>query len=121
MRTPISLALLFALTVGLAPTADGALLRSTAPALARAPLVRRPPSCMKDGDYGDPKLAAAVDARRKFTAASKKKFDALDAQAEREPTDRTAGLIVAGGLLIGIGGAIGFAAANGYLTGPTLR
>jgi hypothetical protein len=75
---------------------------------------------MAAGDDGG-RAEAEVTARRAFSASSRKKFDKLEAQAALEPADRTAGKIVAGGLLVGLGGALAFAAMNGYLSTPTLR
>mmetsp|Transcript_29844 Transcript_29844/g.80217 ORF Transcript_29844/g.80217 Transcript_29844/m.80217 type:complete len:120 (+) Transcript_29844:1718-2077(+) len=71
------------------------------------------------GNYGG-KAEEAVTARRKFSRISEDKFRKLEEQAQREPADRTAGKIVAAGLIVGLGGALGFAAANGYLTGPSM-
>lgn len=93
--------------------------RSAAPCrqpAALSALARRQPAVvhMRDGSSGP-------GAKRKTSAASSKKFQQLEEQAMREPADRTAGKIVAGGLLVGLGGAIAFAAANGYLNGPSLR
>lgn len=83
----------------------------------RSALACRRPACTvtmrDDGSRGT--------ARRTPSLASSRKFEQLQAQAEREPADRTAGKIVAAGLLVGLGGVIAFAAANGYLSGPTLR
>lgn len=64
-------------------------------------------------DYED-----KVTQRRSFSPSSKKKFELLEAQAAREPTDRSAVLIVGGGLFAGLVGVLVFAATNGYLTVP---
>ncbi|KAG8457415.1 hypothetical protein KFE25_011270 [Diacronema lutheri] len=80
-------------------------------AAARAAAAPRAALCMRDGE---------ARGGRGLTDASRRKFELLEAQSRREPTNRTAVLIVASGLIAGLGGALAFAAANGYLAAPTL-
>lgn len=102
----------------LAVVAAACWLRPAASALVlpRAPLrspLRRA-AIIASNNYGG-EAEETVTSRRKFSSASKRRFEQMEEQALREPADRTAGKIVGAGLILGLVGSLAFAALNGYI------